>query len=819
MKVKVDSTGVFIGSQELLRLRESLDDKGFRKALLDNSSSFGLIYNPKEEFLNGLVRVSSGNKIDVLPVKGIDKDGNFLVTTDTITLSIPNDGKPYWVIASYKETNEEIGEYSIDVNGNLTCTTGNGELTKILRGQPNYPSRVKFIGSTYNTLEYDVLSVIDDNNAVLQGNFTQESGLKLVVVGTFPPGFIPIQQHKDIFIYDSCEIKLVQTNSLSIPPTLIQDKEFLLGVAVNNGGNLTIEDRREQIYTTHSRELLRAIESTPSIVVGVEKITYSNIKSTKTKNNVWVGWGLRTNNWTFNSNLNSVTFLSAEGGRFKPNDLSLFVNGDFDGWYIYTSNGNRYKVVSSQKNGSQLNFTLENTLSSDFSNQSQQLVLAPDAEEIEFIFTPDPGSGNQIDRKIFVFPIGEGVGKCEVPIFGNSSSYNIVYRYKWGKIYSPIFTPQDDNIGYYNERQFDENGQLVNLPSRTPYTTDPVNGYISLIAHQDTYTVFKDRVDLGDILGWDNGALTQSGKTLITGTHKVHQILTMQSQTLGGPVDITLKDVNNAGNSLKDGNKFYLYLFLEDIQFNGNSIRVVQPPPPLSPNPIVLFEIKEETFASDWGNKGLPILLKCVWDSVQGKWYVFKQTEWNPEDFWIKKDYLENGGTVTAYGKDNAGTTVHTMTGSKLTASGGLLGANSDTYFIVQKSGNKYKIFFHLQVSIDAGPSPGSPTTGAFTYVEIPLSSFNIPPTNGAFKGSVFISHNVSSAVTEGEGVLVVKNNSILMFKSTLATTLTQAPSTSVRVNVFSPPYWNKQYIDGSPANTSGTYTEWWVGEVEFEII
>ena len=52
------ATELFLGKYELQRLKESLDDNGFREFLLDDSLSFGLIKNTKDNtFSNGLVEV------------------------------------------------------------------------------------------------------------------------------------------------------------------------------------------------------------------------------------------------------------------------------------------------------------------------------------------------------------------------------------------------------------------------------------------------------------------------------------------------------------------------------------------------------------------------------------------------------------------------------------------------------------------------------------------------------------------------------------------------------------------------------------------
>src|SRR5690606_6085630 len=103
----------------------------------------------------------------------------------------------------------------LSANGSLTGS--GGELLTTLRGQPNFPSKIRFTkdelkyGPLLNTQDYDVLEVIDDNNAVLNGvSFQAEDNLSLSVVGTFTYGAPINPADKLIFNYDSVQVELVE---------------------------------------------------------------------------------------------------------------------------------------------------------------------------------------------------------------------------------------------------------------------------------------------------------------------------------------------------------------------------------------------------------------------------------------------------------------------------------------------------------------------------------------------------------------------------------------------------------------------------------
>jgi len=104
---------------------------------------------------------------------------------------IANNGLWYWIKIAHQFINEEVGTVSIDVNGNLTGI--DTKFTEVLRGAPNFPSKIRLLDASYNLLDYEIVEVIDDTTVLLAGvasSFTAESTLTYALLGTFTPGHV-----------------------------------------------------------------------------------------------------------------------------------------------------------------------------------------------------------------------------------------------------------------------------------------------------------------------------------------------------------------------------------------------------------------------------------------------------------------------------------------------------------------------------------------------------------------------------------------------------------------------------------------------------
>jgi hypothetical protein len=264
------SPDLLLGVSELQRWKEFSDDAGFRKNILDNSTSFGLIKNNflDPTFNNGKVErdldTFVGQKtIKVRKLTGIDNNGNFLYSKEVNGIPVPFNDNWYWVKAKYAISNAEKGKFTISENGDLIDISGEAELLKMFRVKPHFPTRIKFINSTFNTLEYDVLDVIDNQRAILshpatnaagQAQFQAEANLQIAIVGTFTKNKTIEAINKQIFNYDYASIELVQETITNTKPAYTPNQEFYLARVKATGSTVIIQDKRNEYWQTNSEE-------------------------------------------------------------------------------------------------------------------------------------------------------------------------------------------------------------------------------------------------------------------------------------------------------------------------------------------------------------------------------------------------------------------------------------------------------------------------------------------------------------------------------------------------------------------------------------
>jgi hypothetical protein len=584
------SSELFLGSPELKRLQKFLDADGFRKNILDNSVSFGLIKNDLDpSFANAKIipdadLVIGGTTFKTFRhnvIAAIDKFGNFIQKDAETQFPIPNTGLWYWVRISYQISNQEKGTWSIDANGNLTGT--GGELLSILRGKPNFPSKVRFVNATSNILDYDILSVTDDNNAVLNGvTFQAESNLKLEVVGTFTYGQPIDPANKLIFNYDSCLVELVpeDVGSINVRPTagFQDDVTFYIARVKVDGGQVLVQDKRNDQWETKASFQNKDIDIISSPLIGVENVKYNHPFTPLDRNIVEVAWNFRSQNWTINSTTNTITLSSGLGGKFKTVDD--FTSGDFNGWRIYAPNGTYSKIISSAKVGNAINLQVDLLDVDNFSNDggvtfitTEYLIVTPNAEEIEVSFIPNAADNIPTEIQRFAFQINEQIGRCEVLAFKSpTSSYVVTYRYKSDANYSPTRLLPNDAVGYYNESSFDVNQNLL-IPGQTtrvPYTSSSTVGFIILTLNPKAYANFQNKVDKGDLFGVRviNDLTGLTNINLIVGTSLNYLLFTGDLQM---PNDINIQLFTTP---LVNGNEFRIQFNCDSFDLNGHTLNI-----------------------------------------------------------------------------------------------------------------------------------------------------------------------------------------------------------------------------------------------------
>lgn len=620
------SSDLFIGKAELQRLSDFLSVDTFKKLLVYNSYSFGIIkIGTDTDFDN--FKIESGTNTGTIKIAtasyALDKNGEIIYKEIEDNIALVDDGQWYWVKISYQADTNEVGTVSIDTQGNLT---GSGTAFEdVLRGQSNHPSRIKFTDGSLNTGEYVVQEVISDTSAVLLGTFQSESDLRYAVVGTFTPGVYPTSNEKYPFQYSGtlpvtvAGGGLVLETVLNTPPSKTDGEEFYIARVRRSGSSVTIQDKRTEFWQLRSEYINSYIDrSDTNALIGVESIKYNNQYSTLDSNLIQIGWGMRSTNWVVNSELRRVTIVSAgESGKFK--DVSDFTDGDFDGWRLYAVNGTYKKITSSALSGGQINLILDSLEPDDYT-ASDELVIVPDVESVQIRFRYD-ASGGEIGNieSVHTFPVKQGYGimKIIIPVNTGTYSYNVHYRYKLIHNYTDwILLPSDTTNGYYDETSFDSDGVLKAIidRNRKTYTQHATNGYIEFISNGSNYYNIVSALTRGDTFGVNRVNLSDSGNnpeyTLEVGTSEQVQIFE-NSDTLDADWFIILED------GIAEQNEFYL-VFENTITLSGFNLRVVENYVNASTyDELVDIDAFLVTQASNQN-----LIIKCTWDG--STWHVFQ---------------------------------------------------------------------------------------------------------------------------------------------------------------------------------------------------
>lgn len=595
------SSNLFLGTPELTRLQEFLGKDGNIRGLLNNSVSFGLIKNDYDiSFNNAKVSADADiniggvtfKTIKINPISGFDKYGNFLVSEQINQLPIPGDivnstnNRWYWLRISHKFSHEEKGLWNLSNTGILTGS--GGELTKIARGNPNFPTRIRFTkdtlkyGPLINTQDFDILEITDDNNCILNGvSFQNEQNLKLNIVGTFTYGAPIDPVNKMIFNYDSVLVELIE-EPISTPnqrPTsgFESDRTFYIARVRVDGNNIIIQDKRTDYWETKSSFMLQDIDGLNNPLIGIEAIKFDHPFTTRNFNIVEVAWTFRTTSWNINTEDNVVTLSSGQGGLFKS--VNDFSDGDFDGWRLYTQNGKYFRIVNSVKQGNAIDLQLDtldiDAFSPDGGNtfyNNYYVIVAPNAEAIELTFTPRPSDNVSTQTFKYEFEINKLIGSCKVLAYGDPISfYQLSYRYRNNLSYSPSIVVTEGK--YYDESSFDENGNLLPPPQTNifSYSGSSDDYLVQVIISPQAYKNFNFRVDKGDLIGTQiiTSLSGVSNINLLVGQNFYHQYFT-GNLTLNSDITIEFDTSPNAVN----GNRFILQFNCNDINLNGFVINI-----------------------------------------------------------------------------------------------------------------------------------------------------------------------------------------------------------------------------------------------------
>lgn len=260
---------LFIGTQELKTFQENFLQ--FKVLLGYLTKTYGFV--DLKDLINSseLAEENSNNCWKVNPTTG----GTFTISAPSFAFAYPYDlitwnnpskiikvsdslkGKAFWVKIKYSKDNFEQGVLQLDNQGNIIGT--NTYFKEKLRGEPNFASVIELYsydsnsGTWISAGQFTVESVKTDTSIVIssdKGIPNSSISYLYKVVGTFPMGTFVPQQNKYPFIYDSCEVELIEETATNQAPNegvmMVSNQEFYIArMEYSNDGILSVIDKKD----------------------------------------------------------------------------------------------------------------------------------------------------------------------------------------------------------------------------------------------------------------------------------------------------------------------------------------------------------------------------------------------------------------------------------------------------------------------------------------------------------------------------------------------------------------------------------------------
>lgn len=374
------SENLFLEVNELQRLVKFLADDGYKLAMRSLTKSFGIVENNGNTYFKVTNKAGTSNVVVINPGIAFTTEMNAIVMKNALEMQISNTGVNRWLVLSRAVTNIEEGTVSINTDGSLS---GIGtEFTKVLRGQPNFPTKVKF-NSNLNSGEYEVVSVISDTSAVLSGSFVSESGIQYEVIGTFTPGFQPLEDNKMIYEYDSYNIRIVDSADR---PLLSSDEFIIAGIYFDDAGGMNISD--ERVYSMFNNPYVQQDGSADAAsknplasllsVAAIGGIKAVDTVSVDLEMIVEHGYSISKFELITTSTSNSFNILSGSSNYLGTGDIP---DGLFNGWLLVNRTNMKYAKIDSNSNKSLFISNLDTSMILDSNND---FVVVPNFLEMEY---------------------------------------------------------------------------------------------------------------------------------------------------------------------------------------------------------------------------------------------------------------------------------------------------------------------------------------------------------------------------------------------------------------------------------------------------
>jgi hypothetical protein len=407
------SPNLFLEVNELKKLVDFIDNDGYKLIFKQLIKEFGISQNAENTMFKVSHKTGTDNIVTINPGIAIDSNINVINLPQSIDIEIPHSEKKQWITISYSTTNDEVGLVNISPQGNLSGT--GTQFLSVLRGQPNFPTKVKF-SSNNNTEEYEVVDVTSDTEATLSGVFVDEKELKYQVIGTFTPGYQPDDNDKFIYEYDSCMIHIIDSEDKPI----VSENTFIIAcVDFENGINVI--DERTNIFNNESQqEVSDTIINTNPFVSLLRVQLFNNILDLQME------WGYKINKYKLNATSTSNIIRIINGGSNYIPSIEIPDN-IFNGWKLLNRKNMVYSIIDYNKSNSLYISTLSSSLITN--TDDDDFVIVPDFNEIEVQTTVSGSNYNDDDTQYYHrFSILNQKSRFQIPIEWLDTSIKLQYR-------------------------------------------------------------------------------------------------------------------------------------------------------------------------------------------------------------------------------------------------------------------------------------------------------------------------------------------------------------------------------------------------------
>lgn len=408
------SPNLFLEVAELENFRRLMVDEGYKAVFRSMVKNFGIARNSDPNAFE-VTATGEANTISIAPGVAWNKDFDRIVSAQAVVAQAIQSDVKTWVVLSRAVTNYEAGTVSVTTDGTLT---GVGtEFTKVLRGGDNFPNAVKFIDSTQNILNYEVINVVSDTSAVIAAPAVAESNMRYGVVGAFTPGFVPTSANELIYEYDSFQIRMVQSETA---PELQEGYEFIIAQLNWESGEMSIVDMRNSCtFDAEPADEITAASSNIVSVLNVER--YGNMLRIAVENGYTItGFEIRATALQFRilDGHNNVLGLVTGGVGNIPSSA-------FAGWMLFNrATGKGVRIIDNAST----TLTLASWSGDLALGEGDDFVIVPAVADIEYQMVATGATTWQGVRTTARFPVTDVQANIFVPL--NSGQTSLALRYR-----------------------------------------------------------------------------------------------------------------------------------------------------------------------------------------------------------------------------------------------------------------------------------------------------------------------------------------------------------------------------------------------------